>query len=96
MGLFGGGPSAPAPAPVPPVPEVKRLPPPAQISGSLQAVTGQVNASKAAGGAGASGTVLTTPRGVRMPDSAQTDNRGGSAAQLSPAMLLYGKTMTGA
>lgn len=99
-----GGAKAPAPVvtavpPLPPVEPVaqaaatKPVPPPAQLSGSLQAAQGQVNQAKSLVGGGAGGTVLTSPGGVRMPGAEKGDSRNAAS---NAAMLLYGKTLTGA
>lgn len=95
-----GGAKAPAPVAAAPVetlvqpvaaaPLPKPVPPPTQISGSLQAAKGQQNQAKTLVGGGAGGTVLTSPGGVRMPGTEKGDTRNNAA------MLLYGKQITGA
>jgi len=87
MGFFGGGGggggggAAPAAA----VQPVKPVPPPAQMSASLQAVRGQKNEAGAIGDMG--GTILTSGQGVDIPNS---------NTERSAASVLYGKKLTGA
>lgn len=88
MGIFGGGGGGgggggeTTAATVQPV---KPVPPPAQMSASLQAVRGQKNEAAAIGGMG--GTILTSGQGVDIPN-ANTER--------SAAAVLYGKKLTGA
>ena len=91
--LLGGAPTAeaaaaPAAAPAPAAteaPKAKPVPPPAQMSASLQAAQGQKNSAAAIGDMG--GTILTSGQGVDLTN--QMDQR-------SAASVLYGKKLTGA
>ncbi len=85
MGFFGGGGGGGA-APAAAVQPVKPVPPPAQMSASLQAVRGQKNEAGAIGDMG--GTILTSGQGVDIPGAANTERNA--------AAVLYGKKLTGA
>ncbi len=83
MGIFGGGGGGAAPAAT--VQPIKPVPPPAQMSASLQAAQGQKNEAKAVGDMG--GTILTSGSGVDIADPGMAR---------SAASVLYGKKLTGA